>query len=171
MNTRCGRRLGPAGLVGALGLVATLSVAACSESDPVEEGTARDAAVVEQIVRELADESAEPEDLPVVYVVGADGTISIEVQAGVAAALVEEIDVRFADERIEAIDESVDERPVRGDGVLLVVQDIPVEGEAIDVPVDRYVTFDDGQRMVVSLEFVDPDWVVTSTVELEQPDA
>lgn len=147
------------------------SATACSESDPVEEGTGRDAAVLEEIVRELTGEPLEPDELPVTFVMGVDGTIGIEVQAAVAAALVEEIDVRFADERVEAIDEGDDDRPVRDGGVLLVVQDIPVEGENIDVQVDRYETFDDGRRMVVSLQFVEPDWVVTSAAELEQPES
>ncbi|MEX2626643.1 MAG: hypothetical protein WD225_07145 [Ilumatobacteraceae bacterium] len=147
--------------------------AACSESDPVEEGSGRDAAVIEQVIRELAgepDESDESDDVPVVYVVGVDGTIGIEVQASVAAALVDHIDVRFVDERVEAIDETVDGRPVRDDGVLLVIQDVPVEGEEIEVQVDRYVAFEDEERMVVSLEYDDPEWDVTSSVELEHPD-
>lgn len=157
---------------GVLTVVAVLAVsAACSESDPVEQGTGRDAAVIEQVVRELAPEPVEPDVLPVVYVVGVDGTIGIEVQASVAAALVDEIDIRFADERAEAIDETVDERPVRDDGVLLVVQDVPVEGEEIEVQVNRYVAFEEEERMVVSLEYDDPEWDVTSSVELEQPEA
>lgn len=149
---------------------AAIALVACSESDPVEVGTTRDALVVEQVIRELAGDPPEPEALPVVFVVGADGNIGIEVQAGVAGALVDDIEVRFADERIEAIDEGPEERPVRDDGVLLVVQDIPPEGETIDVQVDRYEFFEDGQRMVVTLEFVEPDWRVVDAVELEPPE-
>lgn len=143
----------------------------CTEADPVEEGSARDAAVVEQVVRELAGRPPEPDALPVVFVMGVDGTIGIEVQAAVAAGLVDEVDVRFADERSEAIDEGDEARPVRDDGVLLVVHDVPVEGQEIEVQVDRYEAFEDGRRMVVSLQFVEPEWVVTGSTELEPSSA
>ena len=154
---------------GVAALVALLVLAACGESSTVE-GTARDAAVVEQIVRELAGEPVEPEALPTVYVTGIEGTIAIEVQAGVAAALVDEIDVRFADERLEAIDEGLERRPVRDGGVLLVVHRVPEEGRRIDVRVDRYETFDLGRRLLTSLRYSEPDWIVTDIVEFEPTD-
>lgn len=157
-------------LAGALtALVVVLVPGACGEANTVE-GTARDAAVVEQVVRRLAGEPPEPELLPTVYVTGAEGTIAIEVQAGVAAALVDEIDVRFADERLEAIDEGIEGRPVREAGVLLVVHRIPEQGRRIDVRVDRYEAFELGRRLMVSLRYSEPDWIVTETVELEPTD-
>lgn len=142
---------------------------ACTEANTVE-GTARDAAVVEQVVRQLAGDPPDPEELPTVFVTGAEGTIAIEVQAGVAAALVDEIDVRFADERIEAIDEGIEGRPVRDDGVLLVLYRVPEQDRRIDVRVDRYEAFDLGRRLIVSLRYAEPDWIVTETVELEPTD-
>lgn len=155
---------------GTLVAVAALFVpAACGESNTVE-GTARESAVVEQVVRQLAGEPVEPEVLPTVFVTGSEGTIPIEVQAGVAAALVDEIDVRFTDERLEAIDEGLESRPVREGGVLLVLHRIPEQGRRIDVRVDRYETFDLGRRLMVSLRYADPDWIVTETVEFEPTD-
>jgi hypothetical protein len=136
----------------------------CGEATAIE-GTARRSAVIEQLIREIVgDEPVEPETGPVVYVLGVDGTISIEVQASVAASLVDDIDVRFADERSEAIVEVSDEQVVRDDGILLVIGDIPEEGRTIDVEVERYRSLDDRDRVVVSLRWRDPEWTVTSTL-------
>lgn len=135
----------------------------CSESTPAE-GNARDAAVVEQVVRSVvATVPVDDEAIPVAYVLGADGTMAIEVQAAVAAALVDEVDVRFADERSQAIDDSTDALAVRDDGVLVVVGTIPAQGRVIDVEAERYLSADDYDRLVLSLRFSDPDWAVTST--------
>ena len=57
----------------------------CAEADPVEEGSARDAAVVEQVVRELAGRPPEPDALPVVFVMGVDGTIGMVLHAPVTS--------------------------------------------------------------------------------------
>jgi hypothetical protein len=120
--------------------------------------------VVEQIVREVADDvPVEGDALPVVFVLGIDGTIGIEVQAGVAAALVDEVDVRFADERVEAIDETTDDLAVREGGVLVVVEEIPPEGRTFDLEVDRYTAADDRERLVVSFQWRSEHWTITST--------
>jgi len=120
--------------------------------------------VVEQIVREVADDvPVEADQLPVVFVLGVDGTLDIEVQAGVAAALVDEVDVRFVDERVEAIDEAADDLAVREGGVMVVVEEIPPEGRTFDLEVDRYTTADDRERLVVSFQWRSEQWTVTST--------
>lgn len=145
--------------------LALVAVAACSEAD-ANEGTPREAAIVEQVVRSVVDaepvDPEQPDAVPIAYVIGVEGTISIEVQASVAASLVDEIDVRFADERSEAFDESEEQR-VRDGGVLIVVGEIPPEGRTVDLEVDRYVAAEDRHRIVMSLRFRSPDWSVTST--------
>jgi hypothetical protein len=138
----------------------------CSESTALD-GTAREAGVIEQIVREVAVEvPSEAERLPVVFVVGVDGTIGIDVQAGVAERLVDEVDVRFADERSEAIDESSDDLPVREGGVLVVLDDIPSEGRTFEMEFNRYRTAEDRERLMVSFQWRSEQWTVTSTTVL-----
>ncbi len=119
--------------------------------------------VIRVIVDDLPDDPEDPDAVPVAFVMGIDGTLSIDVQASVAAGLVDDVDVRFADERAEAIDDS-DEQAVREGGILLIVGDIDEEGSEVDVEVERYVTFEERDRVIVSLRFRDPDWTVTSTV-------
>ncbi len=79
------------------------------------------------------------EQLPVIYVVAADGeTIDVGVQADVAAATVDIADVRFADESAEAFNDGVDGEPVIADGVMLLVGALPDPAPTIDVEVLRY---------------------------------
>src|SRR5215207_6112880 len=66
--------------------------------------------------------STEPGALPVIYVVGVGETsIAAGVQAEVAALLRDENDVRFADDREQAIVEDEQSAPVRDDGTLVAV--------------------------------------------------
>jgi hypothetical protein len=144
----------------------SMGLASCTTSSPIE-GTARNAAVVEQVIRSIVeDEPTEPDVMPVVYVVGGETSISIDVQASVAASLVNEMDIRFADERAEAIDESLEQAPVRDAGVLLVIGKVPNEGRRIDVLTERYRAVDDVDNVVVSLRWREPEWSVTSTTVL-----
>ncbi len=151
-----------------LAAVAALLVAgACSDDDPdTVDGSAREAAVIEAVVRSVAPEPASTDDdsTPVVYVVAADGReIPIDVQATVAAAFVDEVDLRFADDRSEAVDDGADGVPVLDDGTLVAIGEVPERGSVIEVPVERYVSELDNDVMVVTLRFADPDWTVTST--------
>lgn len=117
-----------------------------------------------EIVRALADDvPVEADQLPVVFVVGDEGTVDIEVQAGAAAALVDEVDVRFVDERVEAFDEGLEGSPVRESGVLAVVGPVPEERRFIEVEVYRYVAAEERELLVVSLRWDSPDWTVVST--------
>jgi hypothetical protein len=145
----------------------TLGLMGCGEATAIE-GTARDAAVVEQVVRATVRlDTDEPVVAPVVYAVGVEGTIPIEVQAAVAAALVDDYDLRFADERAEAIDAGTEDEAVRDGGVLLVIGNVPSQGRSIDVEVERYESLRDVERLAVSLRWRDPTWVVTATEPVE----
>jgi hypothetical protein len=145
------------------------SLSACADADPVD-GSAREAAVYEAVIGSIASAERGADDVPVVFVVRGDGgEISIDVQAAVAAAMVDEVDVRFADDRVETVDESADDVPVRDDGVLLAVGAVPDEGTTIDVPVERYLSESDRRLLVVTVRWVDPDWTVTSTAVVENP--
>ena len=128
--------------------------------------SSRDAAVVEAVIRTLVDGMpTEPDVKPVVYVVGVDGAaIPIDVQAAVAAALVDELEVRFADDREEAILDDVEEMPVRDDGMLIAIGSVPPEGNEVDVAVERYVDEGDHAEMLFSLRRRNQQWAVQSTV-------
>lgn len=111
-------------------------------------------------------------DKPVVYVVAADGTaIDPEVQVKVVKQLDDdEVDLRFADDRAEAIDADEPGEPVREDGVLIAAGSVPKEGTSIEFRFERYRSLDDRDQVVMSLERADETWSVTSTtvVAVEQ---
>lgn len=147
-----------------------LAMLGCSSEDRPLEGTARESAVVVQLVRLVAQDAPVdpelPDALPLVFVVGYDGTLAIEVQASVVATLVDEIDVRFVDERAEAIDDSTEDRPVREGGLLAAIGPIPAERRAVDVEVERYVHAQDVERFVATLVWRDSNWAVTTTTPI-----
>jgi len=119
--------------------------------------------------------------IPIVYVVRTgEHELSAGVQADVAAALRDHIDVRFADAREEALDESEPEAPVRDGGVLMLVGDLPEQSEPASLAVEIYYAANDRLRSILTLETepaggtAPPDsmvWQVTATslVPLDVP--
>ncbi len=83
-------------------------------------------------------------ELPVIFVASAGGgTIDIGVQAAVVEAMVDTATIRFADDPDDAVDPNEPGEPVRQDGVMFVVADIPPPAPSIDVTAVRYATVDD----------------------------
>lgn len=127
------------------------------------------------VVRSALADQPPPDDsdaVPVVYVVGiGEEPIEARVQAEVAAVLREEAEIRFADKREEAVVDDEDGQPVRDDGLLLVVGDLPEaaldEGEAegpFEVEVELYRSAADGSTRVLTVAGASPDeWTVTSS--------
>lgn len=104
------------------------------------------------------------EALSVVYVVGfGEHDVPATVQSDVAAELHDEVDVRFADERDEAINTEEVDQPVPDSGVLLVVGDIPEDGSPIDVSIEVYRSQRDASTMVFTMAERTSSWVVTAT--------
>jgi hypothetical protein len=114
----------------------------------------------------LADEppAEDPDVLPVVYVVGVgERTIPADVQAEVAAELDDDADIRFADERAEAILEDEDEAPVRDDGVLIAVGELADDVSPVDIVVEVYRSEDDWSKVVLTVARRPSHWTVTSS--------
>jgi hypothetical protein len=123
-------------------------------------------AAIRDVVGDQSDVNA-GEALPVVFVVkvGEQG-VAATVQADVAAELHDEVDVRFADERDEAIETEAVGQPVHDSGVLLVVGDIPEEGSTIDVPIEIYRSEDEASSIVFTLVGGASSWAVTATSQV-----
>ena len=95
----------------------------------------------------VLDEGGEPV-LPVMYVVSeAGGTIDVGVQAAVVEQTVDDAVVRFADERAEAIDDELEDEPVKDDGVLLIVAELPDAAPSVTVAVVRYRNVGDSEAL------------------------
>jgi hypothetical protein len=161
-------------------LLAALSLAtvllAC---DADEKSQSPIAQVLTAIVRDAADQlppGDDPEDLPVVYVIsGTDASLPSTAQAAVANAVNGEIDVRFADGRDEAVDDSKPGVPVRDQGGLVAVGHLSEEelenGEPVEIDVELYRS--EGQFSWRRLTFAsssDGTWSVTTSSVLEELD-
>jgi len=130
----------------------------------------RDAQVYVVTIRNVVAEeppSADPDVLPVVYVISVgEEDIAADIQADVAAELKDEVDVRFADARAEAVLADDDEVPVRDHGVLVAIGALAPESDedAVDVEVEIYRSEADWSRVVVTVgRRSSSQWTVTST--------
>jgi hypothetical protein len=142
-----------------IGLTAlSIAATACTDDETSTSGDVEPAAAYTAIVEWQAGEQ-EPvlddngeEQLPVIYVVAADGeTIDVGVQADVAAATVDVADVRFADEPAEAFDDELDGEPVIADGVMLLMGAMPDPAPVIDVELMRYLSVESSSPFTLQI--------------------
>jgi hypothetical protein len=156
---------------GVLAGVSLTILAACGDSSEAE--MSRPAQIFVATIREvLAHENpaAGTDDLPIVYVEPlGDEDIDATVQADTASELREVADVRFADERSEVLDEDEPGMPVRDDGILIAIGDIPEEGEPVEVEVETYRSEDDRSTALFSFALRSSEWTVASTSVLPNP--
>jgi hypothetical protein len=145
-------------------LLGVLVVAGCAEL-PVEPeplvGSARDAAILTGVIASVAELAPEPAVAPIVYVVGVQGTLEIEVQATVAANLMDMCDLRFADDPAEAFEEVDGEWRLRAGAVLLVIGSVPSEEQQVEVAVIRQTAAGFSEDLIVTVTLRDLDWTVT----------
>ncbi|NQY56416.1 MAG: hypothetical protein HRT86_08015 [Ilumatobacteraceae bacterium] len=162
-----GRTWGAAAI--ALGLVAGT---ACSTDDGDADGDVTPAeayvAIIEWEVSQqepTVDESGEVE-LAVVFVAAAGGgTIDIGVQAAVVEQMIDTATIRFADDPADAIDDGIPDEPVRNDGVLLVVADIPPPAPTIEVTTARATSADNSITWGLTIEADDTGAAVVNAEE------
>jgi hypothetical protein len=147
-----------------------LLAAGCDSSSSSE---VRAGQAYEAVVRWLAqDSTADPEPLPVFIESRGEGAaISLDVQAQVVAQATDIADVRFIDDRGEALTEADDgQLVVRDEGVLIRLGPVVEDGDRITLQVDRWVH--DEVFSTVELQLhrsgdewtVEPDPRVTGTV-------
>jgi hypothetical protein len=111
-------------------------------------------AVIEWQVDELdpvLDESGAPK-LPLIYVASlGGGTIDVGIQAAAAESTSEIAIVRFADDRSDAVDSESDGMPVKEEGIMLLIGEIPEPARTVELIVARYRSVDDEETMVVEI--------------------
>lgn len=146
----------------ALCLFAPLApLAACDQSsDDPTEGDGREAAVYELILDwVLAGEPAAADDEPTVFVASRhEQPIDVEVQALIVEAMDERAEVRFVDERAEAVVDGEDGLPVHDGGVLVGLGAVPPDGDRVEVYVDRYRRADDVVAWDVTVQRRGESW-------------
>lgn len=130
----------------------------------------RDAQVYVATIRDvLADQpQPDPEVLPVVFIVGVGETkIPAEVQAEVVGELGDDADIKFADKRSEAVLEDEEHAPVRDDGVLIAVGELPPDVDPVHMDVEIYRSDQDSSRVVLTIAARgSSQWTVTSSSSL-----
>ena len=117
------------------------------------------AATIREVVRHQPPPPDDPDALPVVYVVAVgETTIAADVQAEVATELHDEVDVQFADERDEAVDEDVEDAPVLDDGVLIAVGELALTPDPVSMEVEVYRSERDVSKAVFSFAADSSNW-------------
>lgn len=164
-----GRRSGP--LTIARAVCAALALVACSSDPEPERATVEPANAYSAVVRwevdqlePVIDDAGNVEE-PVIYLAsGSGGTIDVHVQADVVTEIGDAAVIRFADEARDALDESLDDEPVKDDGVLFVLHDFPPDQSTVEVRIDRYRSIDDNAEWLLEITMVDDGTTVSSTV-------
>jgi len=108
----------------------------------------------------------------VVYIAPESGkAINVGTQAAVAAEMADMKDVvvvRFADVRDDALDVDVDGKPVKDDGVLLLVGEIDEGQPPLDMNVGVYRNADDQALYSMTITRSGESFVATSVTEVAQ---
>jgi hypothetical protein len=107
---------------------------------------------------------ADPEEHPNVFVAPFEETLALEEQVAIIEILGEDFDVKFVDDAASAVDTDAVGRPVRDDGLLIVLGTLPAEPPYV-VRVEEYRREDDVSARLVTLVWRTDRWVVAS----EQP--
>ena len=107
---------------------------------------------------------ADPEEQPNVFVAPFEETLALEEQVAIIEILGEDFDVKFVDDAASAVDTDAVGRPVRDDGLLIVLGTLPAEPPYV-VRVEEYRREDDVSARLVTLVWRTDRWVVAS----EQP--
>ena len=149
-------------------LVLGVTLVAAAGCDSGDEDTASRAALVytAAIRQAMSDQAppADPEVLPVVYVVAVGETsIAADIQAEVTVLLLDEHDVRFADERAQAVLADLEAAPVRDEGTLVAIGELPPAAGSMNVEVEVYRSDDDWSKAVLTVEERSSQWSVTSS--------
>jgi hypothetical protein len=104
---------------------------------------------------------ADPEEQPNVFVAPFEETLALEEQVAIIELLGAGYDVRFVDDPATAVDADAVGRPVRDDGLLIVLGTIPAEPPYV-VRVEEYRRQDDVSAQLVTLVWRTDHWDVAS---------
>lgn len=156
----------------ALAVIATLPTA-CGSDDAAPTPDVTPAEAFTAIVRwEVAQHVSEPDengdvDLPVIYLrAESGGTVDIGVQADVVEATADDdVVVRFSDESDDSLNEDLDGVPVKDDGVLFIVGDIPTGETTLEADVRRYQSVEVDTTLQMRITSSDDGAEVTEATE------
>ncbi|MDQ3737677.1 MAG: hypothetical protein M3337_00725 [Actinomycetota bacterium] len=156
----------------AAGAIAAVTATACRDPDE-SAGVERVVDTYEVTLRSVVRDDPTPSPpasspggrRPVVYAVGLDGdAIGTGIQADVVKRVVDDIDLRFADDREEAFDE---DDAVHDDGVLIELGPVPDDGDRFEIEVVWYSTTGERRELAMNFRVEDAEVTVTGTSVLD----
>ena len=112
---------------------------------------------------------ADPEEQPNVFVAPFEETLALEEQVAIIELIGEGYDLKFVDDPATAVDADAVGRPVRDDGLLIVLGTIPAIPPYV-VRVEEYRRQDDVSAQLVTLVWRTDHWDVASE-ERVRPEA
>lgn len=145
----------------------------CASNTKVDE-TARNAAIYRSVIADVVDRSGvsldDSEDQPVLFIEAfeADG-ITLEVQVEVVTSFIEQYEIRFIDDRDEALADDLEGLPVRANSLLIGLGPIVLDGTA-DVRIERYLSTDAVSAYRYTLTGRDGRWSVVGSPEEIEPE-
>jgi len=136
--------------------------------------TARNAAVYRSVIADVVDRSGvaldDVDELPVVFIEAfdADG-IALEVQVEVVSSFAEQYEIRFIDDRDEAIATDLDDLPVSANSLLIGLGPIVLDG-TVDVRSEVYLSTEAVSAYRYTLAGRDDRWPIVGTPEEIEPE-
>lgn len=145
-----------------------VAFASCS-SDGGADPNLRTAGIYEAALRWALETGSHPPpddgDLIAVYVASSDGSsIATEAQLEVVNTMKDDATLRFTDAQADALDEDVEGRPVKDDGVLVIVGPV-ADRSPLDLEIEVYRNDVDDRSYVLQMAGAGDNWRVTAATE------
>ena len=100
---------------------------------------------------------------PIIYLAtGSGGMVDVRVQADVVSAIDDAAVIRFADDARDARDESLDQMPVKDDGIMLLIDEFEPDQAKVEARTVRYRSLDDNDAWILEVVATDDGATVTS---------
>lgn len=131
-------------------------------NNPEVDNTPRNAAIYRSVIADVVDRSDVEldgsEDLPVLFIEAFDPDgVALEVQVEVVNSFIEQYEIRFIDDRDEAIVIDLEELPVRANSLLIGLGPIVLDG-TVNVRSELYLSTDDVTAYRYTLTGRDDRW-------------
>jgi hypothetical protein len=143
-------------------LTATVVVAVTACTGGGSNTSDRPAVIYSAVIRAVLTDTSHPNisSDTSVFVVAADerSPIPLEVQADIVEELHEFATIRFVDQRVEAIDDSSPNRPVKDNGILITLGKIPSGANTVTVNASRYLNATNTIAYRVTLKRTKTQW-------------
>ena len=100
-------------------------------------------------------------EAPVIYLAsGSGGTVDVRMQASVVSNIDDAAIIRFADNALDARNDTLEAEPIRDDGVMILIDDFELGQAGVNARITRYVSIDDDNAWILEINATDDGAVV-----------